>query len=127
MLMTTPDVSHLLKPARSIVTAYVPMGISGTRYSPDDPVCAIWVKPVEPFETVIIAPGIAAPDESVTVPARVPRSPCPCAIPNMRNAQNAKRLPSDLYVVDFIVIGLRDETDRGNGVFGELATNLSLS
>jgi hypothetical protein len=78
------------------------MGINGMRYSPDDPVWATFVKSVELFVTLTVAPGIAAPEESVTVPASVPRSPWPWATPNMRNAQNARRLPSDLNAVLFI-------------------------
>ena len=77
MLTTTPDDSHFLKPVRSTVTVYVPMGISETRYSPDDPLSATWLNPVALFVTLTLAPGMAAPEESVTVPAIVPRSPWP--------------------------------------------------
>src|SRR5690349_20448572 len=51
----------------------MPMGNSGTEYSPVAPVWSVRVSPVSGLETVTSAPMITAPCGSVTVPWIVPR------------------------------------------------------
>jgi len=68
-----------LKPLISAVTLYVPVGSIGAVYSPLGSVITARVRPVDVFVSVTLAPGIAAPDESRTVPRMVPLTAWPDA------------------------------------------------
>ena len=61
-----------LNPLISAVTLYVPVGSSGAVNSPDGSVTTVRLRPVSVFTSVTVAPGIAAPDVSRTVPRIVP-------------------------------------------------------
>jgi hypothetical protein len=65
----------VLKPARLTVTVYLPAASCGTVNCPSAFVTASDVKPVSARFTTTLAPGITAPDVSVTVPERVAVDP----------------------------------------------------
>ena len=56
---------------------YVPIGSSGTLYSPEVLDVVERIRPVSTFLMVTVAPATAAPLESVTVPKIVPRKVWP--------------------------------------------------
>src|SRR5947208_12447725 len=65
-----------LNPGAVTVMRYVPGGSDGMRYTPASVLTEVNSTPVSGFTILTDAPATAAPDGSVTVPLKVPRSPC---------------------------------------------------
>src|SRR5262249_32292070 len=92
---TMPDCSYALKPVSSTRSLYVPGGRAGMAYNPPSVVTVLAVTLVAALVAVTVAPGMTAPELSVTVPVRTPRSDWACAgthITRKSNAVEARRI-----------------------------------
>src|SRR6185437_13686783 len=75
MPVYTPE----LKPGDVTVRLYTPIGSSGKRYSPAEVDTVETLSPVASLVATTFAPGINAPEVSLTTPAKDPRTDCPSA------------------------------------------------
>src|SRR5437762_3467042 len=78
---TTPVSTAFLNPGADAVTSYVPSGSSGNRYTPALVDTVVVTTPVSWFFAVMVAPAMAAPLGSATVPASTPRTDCAERVP----------------------------------------------
>ena len=101
-LSATPLSTAVLKPVSVTVTEYVPGSIAGIENDPCDDETVSWVAPVPMFVATTVAPGMAPPVVSTTVPASDDVTPC-AKTSELTNRRTAVSVPTRTKRVAIVI------------------------